>query len=74
MHNLPLDSPLGGQQRRVAYYLDAKIREAVEDILTDPHSSAEYPVGGDLVLGPGNRENRQWARLYTPIMRRAVTA
>ena len=46
---------------------DAQIREAFDEILTDPESEGAYPVGGDTVLGPCRREDRPWARTLTEV-------
>ena len=44
-----------------------EIREAFEEVLTDPPSYSTYDVGGDRVLGPCGRADRPWARNLTEI-------
>lgn len=51
---------------RGAAVTDAQLREAFEEILTDPHGEGSYPVGGEHVLTRGYRD-REWARALAEV-------
>ena len=46
---------------------DDQIREAIEAILTNPHSDDSYPIGGDHVLGGDLKTDKPWLRTYRPL-------
>lgn len=52
---------------RNAHVTDDQLRRAFEEILTEPHSEGDYPVGGDSVLGRDFRMDRPWMRIFTEI-------
>ncbi len=52
---------------RSASVSEEQIREAFEAILTAPHSTGLYPVGGDHVLGGDSASDRPWRRIYETV-------
>jgi hypothetical protein len=57
-----------GMLRYEANLTDEQLRAAFEEIITSPSGEGGgYPIGGDGVLGPDRRKDRQWARFYGPI-------